>query len=51
MGYVRGRVGRSGPRGYIVMEKRADAINAERQLSAINANPDPTPSTYHEYHE
>ena len=51
MGYVRGRVGHSGPRGYIVLERSADAINAQRQLSAIKADADPTTSTYHEYHE
>lgn len=37
MNYVRARAGRNGKRGYIVLEKSAEAINAQRRLDAMKA--------------
>ena len=37
MKYVRARAGRNGKRGYIVLEKSAEAINAQRRLDAMKA--------------
>ena len=35
MGYVRGRLGHGKSRGYIVLEKSAESINAQRKLMAL----------------
>ena len=40
LGYVRKRIQHGGPRGYIVLEKSAERINAKRRMDALDVNND-----------